>query len=76
MYNLVAKLKGMSFWRQGPYIASGVACLNINVCNCVYVVNAFMQKLQKGAFTNSVVPNERPLNVALHVSSGSVLFAC
>ena len=34
------------------------------------------EKSKRGAFTNRVDPNERPLNVASHVSSVSVLFAC
>ena len=38
----------------------GVACLKFNVRNCGDVVNAFLQqqKNKKGAFTNSVDPNE------------------
>ena len=43
----------------------GVACLKSNVRNCRDVVNAFIQKdPQKGAFTNSVDPDETPQNAA------------
>ena len=44
-----------------------VACLQFNVCNCVDVVNEFMQIIpKKGASTNSVDPDETPRFAASH----------
>ena len=44
-----------------------VACLKFDVGNCGDVVNALMKrKFQKGAFTNSIDPDETPQNVASH----------
>ena len=39
----------------------GVACQKFNVRNCLDVVNAFMPNIEKGAFTNSVDPDDTPL---------------
>ena len=46
----------------------GVACLKIYVRNCGDVVNAFIKTKasKKGAFTNSVDPDETPQNAASH----------
>ena len=43
----------------------GVACLKVDVGNCRNVVNALMKrKSQKGAFTNSIDPDEMQQNAA------------
>ena len=44
----------------------GVACIKFTVRNCEDVVNAFMQKIKKGAFTNSVDPDKMQHKVASH----------
>ena len=44
----------------------GLASLKFNIRNCGDVVNVFMQTIKKGAFTNSVDPDDTPQNAASH----------
>ena len=44
----------------------GVVCLKFNVCNCRDVVNAFIQTIKKGAFTNSIDTDEMRHNKVSH----------